>query len=216
MHGAGSRTRENILDAAERLFAERGVPAVSMREIRIASGAKNTAAVQFHFGNREGLLEALIARHMPDIGARQQELADAARGDDTRALVDVLVRPIVEYLERGPSEAAWVKIMGELGGLPDLHLAEMFAITPEAGRAAAAALVRHVERIVPRDIARERIIMMAEMSVHQCGVYARLIHGPDSRPHLEPAAFADNLVDMLHAALLAPASEADEIAVLSS
>ena len=215
VHSAGNRTRENILDAAERLFAERGVLAVSMREIRIASGARNTAAVQFHFGNRDGLIEALILRHMPDIGARQQELADAARPDDTRALVDVLVRPIIEYLERGPSEAAWVKIMDELGGLPDLHLAEMFAITPEAGRTAAAALHRHVERIVPRDVARERIIVMAEMSVHQCGVYARVIQHPESRPHLAPGAFADNLVDMLHAALLARTTDADEIVVMS-
>jgi AcrR family transcriptional regulator len=214
VHGAGNRTRENILDAAERLFAERGVMAVSMREIRIASGAKNTAAVQFHFGNRDGLVEALIGRHMPDIGARQQELAAAARPGDTRALVNVLARPIVEYLERGPSEAAWVKIMAELSSLPNLQLAEMFAITPEAGRTAAAALHEHVERIVPRSVARERIIMMAEMSVHLCGVYARLIQEPRSRPHLEPDAFADNLVDMLHAALLAPASHEDEVAAL--
>src|SRR5690348_10081248 len=52
----GDRTREHLLDVAERLYGERGVASVSMREIRVASGARNTAALQFHFGDRDGLI----------------------------------------------------------------------------------------------------------------------------------------------------------------
>ncbi len=207
MYGAGQQTRERILDAAERLFAQRGVAAVSLREIRLAAGARNTAAVQFHFGDRDGVIDGLIARHMPAIGARQAELAAEADPDDTRALLEVLVRPVMEYAEQGPSQRAWVKIMAELAALPDLYLGDMSEIAPEPGRHAAAALYRHIARFLPSDVARERIIMMADISTRICGVYARLTDEGESRPHLSAEAYTANLLDMLHAALFAPATE---------
>src|SRR5690242_8902992 len=120
----GDRTREHLLDVAERLYGERGVASVSMREIRVASGARNTAALQFHFGDRDGLIDALIARHMPRVGEIQQRLYEDTQESrrTRRALIEVLVRPSAEYLTRGASERAWVRIMNDLAGLPDLHL----------------------------------------------------------------------------------------------
>ena len=104
----GDQTRQHLLDVAEQLFASRGFQAVSLREIRITAGARNTAAMQFHFGDRDGLVDALMARHMPRIGARQQELFERMqaerRSGDRRSLVEVLVRPGAEYLTRGPGE----------------------------------------------------------------------------------------------------------------
>jgi AcrR family transcriptional regulator len=121
----GEQTREHLLDVAETLFGERGVAGVSLREIRLASGARNTAAVQFHFGSREGLLKALTERHMPGIAGIQRALYDevieSGREADARSLVEVLVRPAAEYLTRGPSERAWVKIMADLGQAPELR-----------------------------------------------------------------------------------------------
>lgn len=55
----GTSTR--ILDAAERLFAERGFHAVSLREITAAANA-NTAAVHYYFRRKEDLLEAVVDR----------------------------------------------------------------------------------------------------------------------------------------------------------
>src|SRR3954451_8903817 len=132
MSARGEGTRNRILDAAEELMGVRGVNGVSLREIRIAAGAKNTAAMQFHFGDREGLLQALVDRHMPRIAEIQERLYERlvaeGREDDTRALVEVLVRPSAEYLTLGPSARAWVKIMSRLGAQPDLHLDEMLAV----------------------------------------------------------------------------------------
>ena len=50
-------TRTRILDAAERLVAERGFHGVSLREITAAAGA-NSAAVHYYFRHKEDLLEA--------------------------------------------------------------------------------------------------------------------------------------------------------------
>jgi AcrR family transcriptional regulator len=55
-HARGRATHELILIAAERLFAERGIAAVSLRDVGAAAGQKNNAAVQYHFGDKENLV----------------------------------------------------------------------------------------------------------------------------------------------------------------
>jgi AcrR family transcriptional regulator len=211
MSARGDKTRDHLLDTAERLFAARGVAGVSLREVRIASGARNTAAIQFHFGDREGLYQALMDRHMPRIAHIQQQLFDdaleTAGPDDARALVEVLVRPMSDYLERGPSERAWVQIMGSMASLPDLHLKEMTAAAPEAGVRAGALLYRLLTTELPPTLARERLIVLAQTSVHLTADHARLREEPiTSRRHLSTEAFVVNLVDMLTVALFAPAT----------
>ena len=52
-------TRLWLIETAERLFAERGIDNVSLREINRAAGQKNVAALHYHFGTRESLLEAM-------------------------------------------------------------------------------------------------------------------------------------------------------------
>ena len=56
-------TKERILDAAERLFAERGFAATSLRSITAAAGV-NLAAVNYHFRSKEALLEAVFTRRL--------------------------------------------------------------------------------------------------------------------------------------------------------
>jgi AcrR family transcriptional regulator len=68
-------TKERILDAAEHLFAENGVAATSLRAIMKAAGA-NMAAIHYHFGSREGLLEALMARRAEPVNRRRLEMLD--------------------------------------------------------------------------------------------------------------------------------------------
>ena len=47
-----------MIDAAERLAAERGMAAMSLREVQAAAGQRNKSAAQYHFGSRAGLIEA--------------------------------------------------------------------------------------------------------------------------------------------------------------
>lgn len=63
----GDATREVILLTAERLFAERGIAAVPLREICVAAGQKNSVAVQYHFGDRENLVQQLAAYRADDM-----------------------------------------------------------------------------------------------------------------------------------------------------
>ena len=96
--------QERLILAAEELIAEHGVD-VSLRDIAIAAGQRNNSAVHYHFGSRDGLLQAVLDRRQAAMEA--QRLARLAEhevrgdGDDVRELLDMLVRPLltVPYAE---------------------------------------------------------------------------------------------------------------------
>ena len=97
-------TRDVILDTAERLFAEQGIDAVSLRTINTEAGF-SVAALHYHFGNREGLVEALIERNQVPILARRQGLLDdltAMDKPDVHKIVEALVLPMAEPIITDP------------------------------------------------------------------------------------------------------------------
>jgi AcrR family transcriptional regulator len=112
---SGAETREQILRAAERLFAEHGINGVSLREINREAGQSNTGAVQYYFGDRDGLVLAVIARHRHDDEIRRHVLLDeyerAAR-EDIRALAAALVLPLATKLET-PDGRRYLQISAE-------------------------------------------------------------------------------------------------------
>ncbi|WP_439134064.1 TetR/AcrR family transcriptional regulator [Pseudomaricurvus sp.] len=66
--------RNQILDAAESLYAERGLGAVSLRQISSAAGARNTNAVQYYFDSAEGLIRAILERRAEGLELQRAEL----------------------------------------------------------------------------------------------------------------------------------------------
>jgi len=94
----GRETQERILTAAERLFAQHGIDAVSTRDIIDAAGV-NGGAIHYHFGSREQLIVALVERRAGYLGVQRDRYLDEleASGEITlRSVVDVLVRPTAE------------------------------------------------------------------------------------------------------------------------
>ena len=66
-------TRDAILDAAERCFAERGFAGVSTREIAAEAGLRNQASLYHHFTDKRALYEAALARGVAPIVALMEE-----------------------------------------------------------------------------------------------------------------------------------------------
>jgi AcrR family transcriptional regulator len=66
-------TKARILDAAERLFMEHGFEATSLRVITTAAGA-NLAAVNYHFGSKEELFQAVLTRRLDPMNQERVEL----------------------------------------------------------------------------------------------------------------------------------------------
>src|ERR1700745_4499893 len=90
-----SATREALLAAAEMLFAERGMYAVSNRQISEAAGQGNNAAACYHFGTRTDLLRAIESKHrMPIEGLRGQMLAGMGHSPELRDWVGTIGHPL--------------------------------------------------------------------------------------------------------------------------
>jgi AcrR family transcriptional regulator len=98
---AGKTTRERIMQVAERLVAERGVDAVSVRDIITAANA-NTAAIHYHFGSKLGLLEAILQRRAEDVTSRREHYLAELETNGAPCLRDVVaafVQPTAEFAD---------------------------------------------------------------------------------------------------------------------
>jgi AcrR family transcriptional regulator len=91
-------TVERLLDAAERLIADRGVEAVSLRAVNAAAGT-NVAAVHYHFGSKDALIDAVLRRRMEPLARRRLAMLAALEDRDpltVRAVAETLVVPLAE------------------------------------------------------------------------------------------------------------------------
>lgn len=126
--GAKTSTKDRILDAAELLFADQGFEGTSMREITTEAGV-NLAAVNYHFGSKERLLEAVVRRITDPVNEEQLRLLDeleaekggAGGGPSVEELVEVQVSPLVELLKRDEERGQVVsrlvaRILADTGG----------------------------------------------------------------------------------------------------
>jgi AcrR family transcriptional regulator len=98
----GSDTRLCMIEVAERLFAERGIGGVSLREIGVQAGQRNTAAARYHFGTKQGLVDAIFQHRMSPINLRRLEMLAAfdrdGCGHELRSLAEAYLYPLSEML----------------------------------------------------------------------------------------------------------------------
>ncbi|SRR5579875_698907 len=99
MAGVPRSTKEEIVLAAERLFAAHGLEGVSLRQIGAASGNGNNSAVQYHFGTKEQLVEAIFAYRLPRLRGRRALLIEERRPSDLRGWLECQIRAVLEHSE---------------------------------------------------------------------------------------------------------------------
>jgi AcrR family transcriptional regulator len=96
-------TRARLLRAGERLFAEHGIHQVRLREINALAGQRNSSALHYHFGSRDGLVEAILSEHQTamdgEVRPALDELVSGAREPTVRAIVTVWVDALTGQLE---------------------------------------------------------------------------------------------------------------------
>lgn len=92
-----------IIAAAESLYAMRSIDSVSFREIAQASGNRNTNAVQYHFGDRDMLVQAIFAWRVwqmePVRGAALQEVESQGGKLDLKVLMRIVCEPILDLTD---------------------------------------------------------------------------------------------------------------------
>jgi AcrR family transcriptional regulator len=88
-----------LILAAERLFAEGGIEGVALRQINQAANQKNISAAHYHFGSREGLVQAVLAYRLPKLDRRRGELLQRkVAAKDVRFYLEAFIAPLVEEL----------------------------------------------------------------------------------------------------------------------
>ncbi|MBA2610277.1 MAG: helix-turn-helix transcriptional regulator [Actinobacteria bacterium] len=201
---AGESTRERLIDAAEMLFAEHGIASVSLREVNRAAGAKNAVAVQYHFGDRGGILRAINAKHFPAVDARRHAMLDEyeAQGTkDIRALAAALVRPLASKLDDEHGGLSYLQIYAELVNIPPAKRGG-----DEANVATARDSVQRwrllVEPFIGDDAARlHRRFAAIRFSATEIGRRAR------TGPHRDDRLFVSDLIDLVASMLSGPPSD---------
>lgn len=198
-------TSIQLLLTAERLFAQDGIDAVSTRRIAQEANQRNVSALQYHFGGKDKLIDALLTLRLEAINQRRQVLLDSL--DDTQdlsGLLMALVLPLVEQLEVADSHF--------VGCLYQLYLhargERVYSSLQPESTAALAAVTAAIERRmidIPLTVRIGRLRLMGSQLIHSVGDwYYQRERGETLAPVAE---LAGTLVDFLAGGLLAPVSK---------
>jgi AcrR family transcriptional regulator len=206
----GAGTRERLLDAAERLFAEHGIGAVSLRQINAASGARNVSAVHYHFGSKDAVVATLVERRMRELNhGRLVALAavDAAAGDgppDLRALVEAVLRPGLDLATT--AGASWIRFVARALADPSIALERL--APPEYWEMLSrfGALLRRALPQLPDDVVAQRARFCTQQLMAAVGALERERRTGRRFGATEQERFTRDLVDYAVGGLTAPMS----------
>ena len=115
-----ANTRELFICAAQKLYADRSIDSVSLSEITVAARQKNRNALQYHFGNREGLLQAILDRHSGPVHALRRAYilqAEEENWNTAEASARILIMPLADYVECNLEAPHYVKVLSQLAVL---------------------------------------------------------------------------------------------------
>lgn len=195
--------REALVEQAERLFAERGIEGVSLRDVSSAAGQRNHSAAQYHFGDRAGLVTAVYDARMRVVNERRERhlfvLRNEGRLDDVVALVEAIVVPLIEvvttthsWYARFLARARWDTVAAHL--VAELPAAATMRVVSNHLMAALAPL--------PRDVRRSRVEQLHTLLVGTMAGWEWSRHNGER--HLSAAAVTDELVSTGLAVVTAP------------
>lgn len=206
---SSATTRERLIDAATRAFAEHGYAGASLLDITRRAGQRNRGAVHYHFGSREGMLAAVLEQHAEFLGTREREMlarAQAQPHDDLASVVEAIIRPAVELAESSWRGRCYLVIVGEL---VEQDLTTFGPEVPEALRRTGGydvyALLTERMPDFPDDIRDERLALVTTFILRAVADRARAAEHPGTgRAQLATEPFVRNLVAMVTGMVAAP------------
>ncbi|WP_405488161.1 TetR family transcriptional regulator [Nocardia sp. NBC_00511] len=198
--------RERLILAAEQLIAERG-QAVPLRDIAAAAGQRNNSAIQYHFGSRDGLIEAVVELRLATLEVRRLELLAEQAGSGVSGvheLVEALVIPMFELSDRHGINH-YARFLEQIHTHPAVTDAANLA---SAGRTSVRVIMRELERELtelPKRLRVRRLralptVLFALLADHERAVEA-------GRVRVDDIAAWGEIVDMLAGVLTAPVAD---------
>lgn len=201
----GRTTANQLLDVAEQLFAERGIEAVSLREIGRIAQSRNTSVANYHFRDKAGLVHAVLDRRFSVIDQRRQDLLDeaissAADGEpELGALVVVLYGPLIEQLD---TDGYYIGFVDKL--TQDLHGDSWTALVDTPSASWRATSERLITRMAPLDRAQaERRLDLARRVVLDAVAMRQAQERAETAPTTRTE-FVSEVLDGIYALLTGP------------
>ncbi|TQK27166.1 TetR family transcriptional regulator [Arthrobacter sp. SLBN-53] len=208
-NSSGEATRIKLITVAETMFADRGIAAVSLNEIRLAAGQSNAAAVNYHFGSKNDLIKAILEYRLERIDRERGRLLDdalsARRPAELRGLLEALVLPQIDSINRGERHVELVaQLMFHGYAEPGGHAWILADPTmTEHGQRLNQILWQHLSKL-PEVVAAARLRFVYTSCLNAVADHQRQRATAAGAP--PTAVFASDLIDSLAAIIRAPAS----------
>ncbi|MGW0583427.1 TetR family transcriptional regulator [Streptomyces sp. NPDC002920] len=206
-----SATREALLDAAERLFAEYGVHAVANRQISLAAGQGNNAAVSYHFGTKMDLVRAVARRHAERIEVgRLRMMAEVGDSADLRDWMACAVRPVTEHLEALGTPSWYARFIAQVTSDPALRadMTEAFAAASPSMEKLQDGLNRCLPDLPP-EVHAERAAMTRHLITQMTAERERALADNKQTARASWREAANGLIDAVVALWRAPVTRGD-------
>ena len=209
----GDAARNRLLDAAEKLFAERGIDAVSLNSIARFANQLNGSVMQYHFGSKTGLIEAILERRMGELNRRRNELiANIDISDRMHALrqvAEAMVLPFAEHLfiEGG---STYLRFTAQVNFNTDKSVFEMARGKNDSAVRKISTLVQEILSDMDSDLVRHRLALVTNLVLFGVGEREKLrMAGKHSGvARLQTNEFINDLIQMIVGALSAPQAAA--------
>ena len=207
------QTRQRLLDVAERLFARRGLDAVSVRDVTRQAGA-NLGAINYHFGTKRKLIFAVLDRRMTPLTQERLSALDALERDarcgpmPLENLLEAMFRPAVRHaLDKQGGGAVFAKLMARLMLEPNPALEPFLRghVEPVVRRFDAA-FMRAMPSLSAEDVFWRMHLLIGALHHSLMMVDKKL---PDGRSfNIEPGTYLKRFVAFAAAAFRAPLPKA--------
>ena len=198
-------TALQLLLTAERLFAENGFAGVSLRQIATEAGSANNSAVSYHFGSKEGLVEAIFAYRLPYLLHRRELLKARLHPGDLRSRIEAHLLPVFELAES--RDSSYLSFLEQLERSP----ASRSLLNPREATQSQAEFVADLQALLPHlvePVRTMRIQQVQMLSLHAAAERERAVATGDSV--IPFGLFVSTLIDACVGYLSAEVSEETE------
>ena len=206
-----SETKDRILDVAERLFADCGFADTSMRDIT-GEADVNLAAVNYHFGSKEALLESVLERRFKPINENRLALLDeleraaGQEGPDVEDILRALLGPPFDSRAKsGKRGQKFLKLLGHLHTEINEEIRLMFIRQSDQFMARfTSALQRALPHLEPNEAMRRMSFVIGAMALTM--TWGERLGSRDPHEVDDPEQLLESLVRFAAAGLAAPVS----------
>lgn len=164
-------TRTKLILTAERLLSEGGISGTPLRRITQEANQRNESAIHYHFGSRQGVVEAILDLRTPRLNTTRLELLEALKTNaegrplSSRQVAVVMVDPLADYLRETRGEGYYLRFLGMLW-LDQAIWRELIGQTRDEGLIVALDALIRANPHIPVPVLRQKFGLAIQMSTY--------------------------------------------------